>query len=260
MTASGELAARSAASNKSNGCGRCLRNGSLRVCAAMHLSVRNCGKRKLRSPPANSRQCSRLKKSRAAWRIDVDSTILVTGFGPFPSAPFNPTGTLVERLARLRRPALAGVAIIPHVFQTSYAAVDRDLPKLIARHKPDALLMFGLAPRAKSLRIETRARNALGSFPDVSRSFAAQPVYPDSWTSGFGVARIRARHLLAAARSLRVPVVLSRDAGRYLCNYLCWRATEAAMKNAPRIVSVRPRAACCTQNLSDREKSSYDPR
>ena len=36
-------------------------------------------------------------------------TILVTGFGPFPGAPFNPTGPLVERLARLRRPALADV-------------------------------------------------------------------------------------------------------------------------------------------------------
>jgi hypothetical protein len=86
--------------------------------------------------------------------------ILVTGFGPFPGAPFNPTGQLVERLARLRRPALNDVTIVPHVFQTSYAAVDHDLPKLIARHKPDALLMFGLASRSKTLRIETRARNA----------------------------------------------------------------------------------------------------
>ena len=57
-------------------------------------------------------------------------TILVTGFGPFPGAPFNPTGPLVERLARLRRPGLADMKIVAHVFPTSYAAVDRDLPKL----------------------------------------------------------------------------------------------------------------------------------
>ena len=92
-------------------------------------------------------------------------TILVTGFGPFPGAPFNPTGPLVQRLARLRRPALADTKIVPHIFPTSYAAVDRDLPKLIARHKPDALLMFGLAPRAKTLRIETRARNTARCCP-----------------------------------------------------------------------------------------------
>ncbi|HZD90599.1 MAG TPA: pyroglutamyl-peptidase I, partial [Pseudolabrys sp.] len=28
------------------------------------------------------------------------TTILVTGFGPFPGAPFNPTVPLVRRLAR----------------------------------------------------------------------------------------------------------------------------------------------------------------
>ena len=95
-------------------------------------------------------------------------TILVTGFGPFPGAPSNPTGPMVERLARLRRPALTDIKIVPYVFPTSYAAVDRELPKLIAMHKPRALLMFGLAARTKSLRIETRARNALALLPDVS--------------------------------------------------------------------------------------------
>jgi len=94
-------------------------------------------------------------------------TILVTGFGPFPGAPFNPTGPLVERLARLRRLALANEKFVLHIFPTSYAAVDRDLPKLIERHKPDALLMFGLAPRARALRIETRARNTVSLLPDA---------------------------------------------------------------------------------------------
>ena len=92
-------------------------------------------------------------------------TILVTGFGPFPGAPFNPTGPLVKQLARMR---LATVKLVPHVFATSYAAVDRDLPKLIAEHKPDALLMFGLATRTPHLRIETCAHNALALIPDAT--------------------------------------------------------------------------------------------
>ena len=95
------------------------------------------------------------------------ATILVTGFGPFPGAPFNPTGPLVKALARMRRPCLADAKIVAHVFPTSYAAVDRDLPRLIARHKPDALLMFGLAPRASTVRIETRARNTVSLLPDA---------------------------------------------------------------------------------------------
>jgi pyroglutamyl-peptidase len=164
------------------------------------------------------------------------TTVLITGFGPFPGAPFNPTGPLVERLARLRRPALADVTIVPHVFQTSYEAVDRELPKLIARHKPDALLMFGLAPRAKTLRIETRARNALAFLPDVSGQSLRRHTIVKGGPSALALPA-RARHLFAAGRTARIPLVVSRDAGRYLCNYLCWRAAEAAVRDGPRIAS-----------------------
>ena len=55
------------------------------------------------------------------------ATILITGFGPFPGAPYNPTVALVEQLGQLKRPALADVKIVSHIFETSYAAVDRDL-------------------------------------------------------------------------------------------------------------------------------------
>jgi pyroglutamyl-peptidase len=155
-------------------------------------------------------------------------TLLLTGFGPFPGARFNPTGPLVERLAALRRPALADVTRVAHVFPTSYAAVDRELPALIARHKPDALLMFGLAPRAKVLRVETRARNALALLPDA-RGHAARraKIAPGPPTLALPCPAPR---LLAALRTTRVPAVLSRDAGRYLCNYLAWRTIEAAAK------------------------------
>lgn len=164
-------------------------------------------------------------------------TILVTGFGPFPGAPFNPTGPLVKRLARLRRPVLADVKIIPHIFPTRYAAVDRDLPALIARHKAHALLMFGLATRAKTLRVETRARNTLTLLADASG------VSPRRHAIAAGVAPANpmpapTRFLLAAIRSTGVPAMLSRDAGRYLCNYLCWRAAETARKKGgPRLAA-----------------------
>jgi len=158
------------------------------------------------------------------------TTVLVTGFGPFPGAPFNPTGPLVARLARLRRPALADIRIVAHVFPTSYVAVDREMPELIARHRPRALLMFGLASRTKTVRIEMRARNALALLPDAS----GQSLRRTSILKGGPAALVlpaRAHHLLSAARAAQVPVALSRDAGRYLCNYLCWRAAEMAAQD-----------------------------
>jgi pyroglutamyl-peptidase len=177
------------------------------------------------------------------------TTILVTGFGPFPGAPFNPTTPLVARLARLRRPVLADVTIVPHIFATSYDAVDRELPRLLARHRPDALLMFGLAARARALRIETRARNALALLPDVAGA------NPRGRAIATGEARALtmpapARRLLAAARAARVPATLSRDAGHYLCNYLCWRAARAG----PRIAAFVHVPAIARKPLRRRKK------
>ncbi len=157
------------------------------------------------------------------------TTLLLTGFGPFPGAPFNPTGPLVKRLARTRRPALADVTRVAHVFATSYAAVDRELPKLIARHQPDAILMFGLATRAKRLRVEISARNALALLPDAGGHAAPRVKIAPGGPSARALPA-PAQCLLTALHEARVPAELSRDAGRYLCNYLAWRAAEAAAK------------------------------
>jgi pyroglutamyl-peptidase len=164
-------------------------------------------------------------------------TILITGFGPFPSAPFNPTEQLVHRLARERRPAVADVRIVPHIFRTSYAAVDRDLPALLRKYRPDAILMFGLAARTPHLRIESHARNAVAGSADVDRHAPAARVI-DRGRPGRLALRTPAHRLLASARAAHVPAALSRDAGRYLCNYLCWRATAAAHgKDGPRLTA-----------------------
>lgn len=165
------------------------------------------------------------------------TTVLITGFGPFPGAPYNPTTALVHRLARLRRPALTDITVVAHIFPTSYAAIDRELPTLLARHKPDALLMFGLAVRAMQLRVERRARNTLTIVPDVTS------VAPNRHAIAADAPRAMAmpapaHRLLAAARSAVKPAILSQDAGRYLCNYLAWRAAEAvARRNGPRLAA-----------------------
>ena len=99
--------------------------------------------------------------------------ILVTGFGLFPGAPYNPTQPLVARLMRLRRPAFTDVELSSHIFPVTYQAVDRELPIALAQHRPHALLMFGLAGRTGYVRIETRARNAVTMlWPDAAQTRA----------------------------------------------------------------------------------------
>jgi len=152
--------------------------------------------------------------------------ILITGFGPFPGAPYNPTMSLVKRLTELRRPAFADVTLTGHIFHVTYRTVDRELPDLVARLRPDALLMFGLAGRSDHVRIETRARNAVTTtFPDADRKVARNGSIVDGADAAtFGPHTAK---LLRAALGTGIDARSSRDAGSYLCNYLSWRAIEA---------------------------------
>jgi pyroglutamyl-peptidase len=163
--------------------------------------------------------------------------ILITGFGPFPGAPVNPTQALVARLATLRRPAFADVERIAHVFPVTYSAVDRELPQLLAQHRPDALLMFGLASRTPFVRIETRARNAVTMlWPDADHTRVRQAsIVRGADAIGFGPHTAR---LLRAALNSGVDARISRNAGSYLCNYLSWRGIEAARApDGPRLAA-----------------------
>ena len=158
------------------------------------------------------------------------TTILITGFGRFPGAPYNPSEPLARAVARRRRPAFADVKRVVHIFETSYAAVDRDLPKLLAAHKPAIVLMFGLAGRTPQVRIEVQARNVRSIlFPDVTGYRPEDRAIVPGAPPARGHAPFAA--LLASARAARVPARLSRDAGRYLCNYGYWRALEAASRS-----------------------------
>jgi pyroglutamyl-peptidase len=163
--------------------------------------------------------------------------ILLTGFGPFPGAPYNPTQPLVARLTRLRRPALTDVELSSHIFPVTYNAVDRQLPLALKTHRPHALLMFGLASRTPYLRIETRARNAVTMlWPDAAQTRVRKGSIADGADAQrFGPHTAR---LLRAAKGTGIDARASRDAGSYLCNYLSWRAIEAVNgNNAPRLAA-----------------------
>lgn len=149
--------------------------------------------------------------------------LLVTGFGPFPRVPVNPSEIVARRLAahpRLRR--LLGGPPRLLVLRTAYDAIEESLVPALAEG-PAAILMFGVATRAKRVRVEMRAINrASRLFPDAS---GRVPTTFDLDTDGPGQrwspVSIKA---LTRLRFRGVSCALSQDAGRYLCNASYYRA------------------------------------
>lgn len=162
-------------------------------------------------------------------------TILITGFGRFPGSPVNPSGPVATRLARRRRPAFAETRRVAHVFATCYDAVDRELPALLAREKPDVVVMFGVATRSRQVRVEERARNRIALLPDAGRrrpSMQTIALHRGALRNPLPLAR-----LVTAARTMGVAAARSRNAGSYLCNYAYWRGLEArAQPGGPHLV------------------------
>jgi pyroglutamyl-peptidase len=166
------------------------------------------------------------------------TSVLVLGFGPFPGAPKNPSADLVRALGRRRRPAFAGVRIITAILPTSYAAVTTELPALLAKSDPDLVLFFGLVS-SRCIRIETRAVNAASVLhPDAVRAKLERRALIQDAPMQLMV-RAPVRKLIAAVRTTGVPVRLSRDAGRYICNTGLFACLDIARRRErPRCIAL----------------------
>ncbi|MGX5732783.1 pyroglutamyl-peptidase I family protein [Bosea thiooxidans] len=140
--------------------------------------------------------------------------LLVTGFGPFPGVRVNPTTRLARLVeARLRH---SGLEIGTTILETSYAVGLRALAREIDATCPKAILLLGVAARARHVRVELFARGR------------SNPLHPDATgrtqtgaQRGAGLPKRttgRPQAALAQLRRLGIKSRFSPSAGRYLCD------------------------------------------
>lgn len=149
-------------------------------------------------------------------------TILVTGFGPFPGAPLNPTEHLMQRLPKRLGPHQHGVDFIFHVLPATWAARLEVTEKLRAGIRPDAIVHFGVDGTRRSINVETRAVNrATRIRPDAAGRKPQDPAL-GKVPERFRRSTLPAAALRDAALPAGVPARLSTNAGTYLCNATLW--------------------------------------
>ncbi|MGI9382179.1 MAG: peptidase C15 [Methyloligellaceae bacterium] len=157
--------------------------------------------------------------------------VLLTGFGPFPGVPDNPSGRLAETLSRsLRDSARQDFALHDAVLPTQWAALATQIPCLHRELHPHLMVHFGVSPRATGLRLERAAHNRIDSRPDAC---GARPA--SSKISKNGRERLETRlpvsDLAAQLRAQGHEVRVSNSCGRYLCNALYYRSLAWADKH-----------------------------
>ncbi|HSG95899.1 MAG TPA: pyroglutamyl-peptidase I [Afifellaceae bacterium] len=149
--------------------------------------------------------------------------VWVTGFGPFPGAPVNPTERLVEQLSAQAPDRIGTAALVCNVLPTEF---DRAQAIVEERHRnlaPDIALHFGLHREAAGFRLERQAANVIGD----ERADACGVIPQDRQVEANGPpARSGAwpECVRAAVEKAGLAVEHSDDAGSYVCNAVYYRS------------------------------------
>lgn len=146
--------------------------------------------------------------------------LLITGFGPFPGQPHNPSAPLVRGLRQIFARAQSGFDIRAVVLKTEYQAGLKKLNTEMRSYKPDIVICFGVAAGETGFRLEQQAQNrcsithadASGHKPDEATILTGgQASHPST---------LPLDKINNALVQSEIPCLLSDDAGDYLCNYI----------------------------------------
>jgi pyroglutamyl-peptidase len=145
--------------------------------------------------------------------------VLITGFGPFPGAPVNPTETLIKRLGA-EPDRLAGLGDIhAAILPVDYAAAPECLADLGRDGAFDIAIHFGLSAEADGFTLERLARNEIGiGKPDNTGALPASPVILENGENR--PSTLPLERISTALGEAGLPWSWSDDAGGYLCNYV----------------------------------------
>ncbi|QXJ22610.1 peptidase C15 [Actinomadura graeca] len=143
------------------------------------------------------------------------SVVVVTGFGPYAEEADNPSGAIAGRLdGRVSD----GVIVRGLVLPVTTRGVREAIAAGLERHRPDALVLTGVAPGRTAPALERAAIN-VRDFPlsdNDGREPVDEPVQPGGPDGYLSTLPIKA--ILARWNAERIPGYVSNTAGTFLCN------------------------------------------
>jgi pyroglutamyl-peptidase len=154
------------------------------------------------------------------------TTVLLTGFGPFPTVPVNATMLLVPRLAMAAEALFAGVRVISEILPTEWDTTPARIDRLAVRWQPDLVIHFGVSRRARGFEIERRGRNWRALAADASGTVPKSPVLRDAGAD-LHPSRLPVAEIVHRLRRRHIAAFQSWNAGTYLCNAALYHALSS---------------------------------
>ena len=167
-----------------------------------------------------------------AQLIRDQTTILLTGFGPFLTVAENATGTVVPAVAKAMAATLPQLHCVAEILPTDWIEAPARLDALIRDHRPTIILQFGVSPRAKGFVIETRGRNERQASIDAS---GCKPKGLRITERGpkFLATSLPIKQIINRLHELGLPAARSHSAGQYVCNALLYHSLWVSQGATP---------------------------
>ena len=142
--------------------------------------------------------------------------ILITGFEPFGSDTYNPSGEVLSLIPD----EINGNEIITAILPVARKAAQEQILNLIEKENPDCVISLGLAAGRKGITVERTAVNAddfrirdnAGEQPHDEKIFEDGP---DAYFTSLPF-----RKMEAALKNAGFPVSVSESAGTFVCNHV----------------------------------------
>ena len=160
----------------------------------------------------------------------MKTSVLLTGFGPFPGVAENASGALVGRLGVAARKRWPRVIFHTATLPTEWTIGPERARRAIERAAPDVIVHFGVSRKAEGFVVETRGANACVAVADGAGEL---PPLATLETDGprFRPATLPVAAIVARLRVLSLPVITSDDAGSYLCNAVLFQTLGLTAKS-----------------------------
>lgn len=158
--------------------------------------------------------------------------VLVTGFEPFGGDTINPSALLATRLGGGR---IAGAMVAHEILPCAFAPLQARLRDVIAAHRPDLVIAFGLATGRAAISLERVAINVIDArIPDNNGDAPVdRPVSAEGPAAYFTTLPIKAA--MADLHDAGIPVEISQTAGTYVCNAAFYGVMHLAATEFPNL-------------------------
>ncbi|HRX13695.1 MAG TPA: pyroglutamyl-peptidase I [Eubacteriales bacterium] len=153
--------------------------------------------------------------------------VLVTGFTPFMGESVNPSYEAINMLPD----RIDDIEIIKAQITTEFGVSKDELLRLLAKHKPDAVICFGQAGGRPNITVEKIAVNyALAEGYDENNVIENNTI--DNSGNAAYFATIPTEKIVDAINKAGIPCSMSLTAGAFVCNYLMYNLLQKTFGTA----------------------------